>query len=129
VTSETTTVKSQAARVNGIGVFWRLTAMLPAPLQPEHALAYLRELQPEAEEVAVIGPGGALLAGVDAAAAVVGRELLERGGELAREGSRLAAAAGGHAIAARLPDADAGSGLAAFDLQTVASAIGVSFAR
>jgi hypothetical protein len=111
--------------VNGIGVFSRLSAMPTAPLQPEHALAYLRELQPEAGEVAVIGPGGTLVAGVEGQPAAAGRELLERGGERTRDGSLLAAAAGGYAVAARMPDAM--SGLAAFDLATVASAIGVSF--
>jgi hypothetical protein len=111
--------------MNGIGVFSRLTAMPTPPLQPERALAYLRELQPEAGEVAVIGPGGSLLAGVEGPPAVVGRALLARGGERSRDGSLLAVAAGGYAVAARVHEA--GSRLAAFDLETVASAIGVSF--
>ncbi len=97
------------------------------PLQPEHALAYLRELQPEAGEVAVIGPGGSLLAGVEGPAAAVGRELLACGAERSQDGSLLAVAVGGYAVAARVPDA--GSRLAAFDLASVASAIGVSFGR
>ncbi|MEA2353971.1 MAG: hypothetical protein QOD61_100, partial [Solirubrobacteraceae bacterium] len=47
------------------------------------------------------------------------------GGGRSVEGGLLAVAVGGHAIAAVLPDAD--GALAGYDLEAVASAVGVSF--
>lgn len=101
--------------------------MPPTPLTPDHALAYLRELQPGAADVAILGPDGALLAGQTGAPAEAARALLAAGGGRSVDGSVLALTVGGRAIAARLPDA--GGALAAFDLTTVASAIDVRFAR
>ncbi len=97
------------------------------PLSPQHALAYLRELQPGAREVAILGPGGVILAGEDGAAARAAGELLRSGGARSVEESLLAVRAGEHAVAAIVPDAD--GALAEFDLRCVASAIAVTFAR
>ncbi len=98
----------------------------PNHLLPQHALAYLRELQPAAREAALVGPGGVLLAGEEGAPARAARELQGSGGQRALEDSLLAVRVGEHAVAAVLPP---GAGaLAEFDLQCVASAAGVSFA-
>jgi hypothetical protein len=99
----------------------------PISLRPEHALAYLRELQPRAREVAVIGPGGVLLAGEEGEPARAARALQRTGAGRAVEQSLLAVAVGDHAVAGLLPDA--GGALAAHDLRCVASAVGVSFGR
>lgn len=99
--------------------------MSPTPLTPDHALAYLRELQPGAAEVAILGPDGALLAGETGAPAKAARALLAAGGRRSVDGSVLALAVDGRAIAARIPDA--GGALAEFDLTTVVSAIDVRF--
>lgn len=126
MTSETITVKSHAARVNGIGVLSRVEPMSTAPLAPERALSYLRELQPDARDVAVIGPDGVLLAGDEGSPAAAARELIAAGDDCSRAGSVLAVASGGHAVAASLPDAL--TGLAEYDLAAVASAVAASFA-
>jgi hypothetical protein len=99
--------------------------MASTPLSPEHALAYLRELQPGAREVALVGPGGALLAGEEGRPAAAARDLQRAGGGRSVEGGLLAVAVGGHVIAAVLPDAD--GALAEYDLEAVASAVGVRF--
>src|SRR5436305_677006 len=75
--------------------------MASTPLSPEHALAYLRELQPGAREVALVGPGGALLAGEE------GRPAAPRGrggsgpcgARCARAGARGGVPAGGESRA------------------------------
>ncbi len=95
-------------------------------LRPDHALAYLRELQPQAREVAVIGPGGALVAGAEGEPARAARELQRGGGRRARVDSLLAVRVGDHAVAAFLPDAGA---LAEYDLRCVASATDVTVGR
>jgi hypothetical protein len=99
----------------------------PIPLRPEHALAYLRELQPGAREVVLIGAAGALLAGVDGEPARAARALQRDGGRRSVEDSLLAVRVGDRAIAAYLPDA--GGALAAYDLRSVASATAATFAR
>jgi hypothetical protein len=99
--------------------------MASTPLSPEHALAYLRELQPMAREVALVGPGGALLAGEEGRSAEAARVLQRAGGERSVEGELLAVGVAGHAIAAVLPDAE--GALAEYDLEAVASAVDVRF--
>jgi len=92
-------------------------------LSPARAIAYLRELQPAAREVAVLAPGGALLAGAQGACAELGRSLQRVGGERLAAGGVVAVAAGGYVVVARLaPDSDV---LAEFDLRGVASALDV----
>jgi hypothetical protein len=75
--------------------------------------------------VAVIGPGGVLLAGVDGEPAGAARALQRTGGGRFVEGSLVAVGVGDHAVAGLLPDA--GGALAAHDLGCVASALGVRF--
>jgi hypothetical protein len=94
-------------------------------LRPEHALAYLGELQPRAREVALVGPGGVLLAGEEGAPARAARALQAGGAQRGGEDGIVAVRVDEHAIAAVLPAA-AGA-LAEFDLGCVASAIGVRF--
>jgi hypothetical protein len=97
----------------------------PIHLRPEHALAYLRELQPDARAVAVIGPGGALAAGEEGEPAQAARALQDAGQGRSRSGAVLAIRVGRHAVGAVLPP---GSGaLAEHDLRSVASAIDVTF--
>jgi hypothetical protein len=99
-------------------------ALPPIHLGPDHALAYLRELQPGAREVALVGPGGALAAGAEGEPARVARELQRGGGRRARAGALLAVRVGDRAIAAFLPDA--GGALAEYDLRCAASATAVT---
>lgn len=96
----------------------------PIHLRPDHALAYLRELQPGAREVALLGPGGALLAGAEGEPARAARALQRGGGRRARADALLAVRVGDRAIAAFVPDA--GGALAEYDLRCVASATGVT---
>jgi hypothetical protein len=76
--------------------------------------------------VALVGPGGALLAGDEGEPARAARALQGAGGGRAHEGSVLAVRVGDHALAADLPD---GGALAEFDLRCVASAAGVTVAK
>lgn len=103
-----------------------MIAPSPTPLTPEHALAYLRELQPRARDVALLGPDGVLVGGVDGEPARAARALQREGGGRSVEASVLAVARGAHAVAAIVPDA--GGALAAYDLGCVASALDVRFA-
>ncbi|MGI8803574.1 MAG: hypothetical protein ACR2KV_15655 [Solirubrobacteraceae bacterium] len=100
--------------------------MPPATLTPRRALAYLRELQPAAREVVVLGSGGVPLAGEEGPTAAAARALQRSRGRRSLEDALLAVRVGGHAVAALVPDA--GGTLAEHDLRRVASAIAVSFA-
>jgi hypothetical protein len=77
--------------------------------------------------VALVGPGGVLVAGEEGEPAGAARALQGSGGGRSREESLLAVRAGDYVLAAHLPDA-AGA-LAEFDLRCVASAVGVTVPR
>ncbi len=103
-----------------------MIARSPTSLRPEHALAYLRELQPRARDVALVGPGGVLVGGVDGEPAGAARALQRAGGGRSVEPPVLAVVSGGYAVAAIVPNA--GGALEAYDLGCVASALAASFA-
>ena len=76
--------------------------------------------------MALVGPGGVLVGGVDGEPARAARALQREGGGRSVDESVLAVASGGHAVAAIVPEA--GGALAAYDLGCVASALAASFA-
>ena len=113
----------QAIRESDIALFSRPGQMSSSPLTPKLALAYIEELQPALRGAAIVGPGAALVAGVEGPAADVARALLDGGGDGDRraEGGALAVRSRDHAAAAEL--AGAVADLAELDLRAALSAL------